>query len=52
MATAMAQLTDYLLTQMDLKKIVGTVLLDFSAAFNVIEHEILLSKLKKYGFSR
>lgn len=51
-ATALAQLTDDWLIQMDNKKMVGTVLLDFSAAFDVIDHDIMITKLESYGFSR
>ena len=35
---------------MDDRKLVGAVLLDFSAAFYVIDHELLPSKLKCYDF--
>ena len=38
-------LTD-LLKSMDDRKFVGAVLLDFSAAFDVMDHELLLGKLK------
>lgn len=49
--TAMAHMIDQWLTFMDSKKLVGTVLLDFTAAFDVIDHGILLSKLQCYGLS-
>ncbi|XDV11531.1 hypothetical protein PO909_000447 [Leuciscus waleckii] len=49
--TALVQMVDQWLTFMDDKKLVGAVLLDFTAAFDVIDHDILLSKLKCYGFS-
>uniref|UniRef100_A0A4W5P3U4 Reverse transcriptase domain-containing protein n=1 Tax=Hucho hucho TaxID=62062 RepID=A0A4W5P3U4_9TELE len=43
-------MTDDWLKSMDDGKLVGAVLLDFSAAFDVIDHELLLGKLKCYGF--
>ncbi len=36
---------------MDDRKLDGTVLLDFAAAFDVMENSILIAKLKCYGFS-
>ena len=50
-ATALAQLTDDWMTQIDIKKMAGTVLLDFSAAFDVIDHNIMIAKLSKYRLS-
>ena len=44
-------MTDDWLKSMDDRKLVGAVLLDFSAAFNVVDHELLLGKLKRYGFN-
>lgn len=34
---------------LDLGKLVGTVTIDFSKAFDSINHQALLQKLKKYG---
>lgn len=47
-STALTCLTDDLLTQIDRKSVVGLVFLDFSAAFDLIDHELL--KLSAYGF--
>lgn len=44
-------MTDEWLEEIDSNKIVGAVMLDFSAAFDLIHHEILLKKLQCYGFS-
>lgn len=48
--TALTQLTDDWLKHTDSKLLVGTVLLDFSAAFDIIDHELLLTKLTVDGF--
>lgn len=44
-------MSDSWLTSVDDSMLVGTVLLDFSAAFDVIDHDILISKLICYGFN-
>ena len=44
-------MTDDLLREIDDKKIVGAVLLDFSAAFAIIDHSLLLEKHMCYGFT-
>ncbi len=49
-ATALTKLTDDRLRQIDSKMLVGAVLLDFSAAFDIIDHDLLLTKLAAYGF--
>ncbi len=44
-------MTDEWLATPDDKKLVGVVLLGYTAAFDVIDHDILVAKLKCYGFS-
>jgi predicted nucleotide-binding protein (sugar kinase/HSP70/actin superfamily) len=43
-STALTRMTDDWLKEIDNKKIVGVVLLDFSAAFDIIDHNLLLKK--------
>ena len=49
--TALTQMTDDCLRHIDNNNIVGAVLLDFSAAFDIIDHSLLLNKLKCYNFT-
>lgn len=49
--TALTHMTDNWLEEMDANRLVGAVILDFSAAFDLIDHEILLQMLKCYGLS-
>ncbi len=49
--TALTQITDDCLVQIDDNNLVGTVLLDFSSAFDVLDHELLLEKFKCYKFT-
>ena len=48
--TALTQMTDDWLKGINNFKMTGAVLLDFSAAFDVIDHDLLIDKLKCYGF--
>lgn len=45
----MLQMSDRWLTAMDRSMLVGTALLDFSA-FDVVDHDLVISKLTCYGF--
>ena len=48
--TALTQMADDWMTEIDKKRIIGAVLLDLSAAFDVLDHTLLLNKLSCYGF--
>ena len=50
-STALTQMTDDWLREIDDKKVVGSVLLNFSAAFDIIDHSLLLAKRMCYGFT-
>ena len=49
--TALIQLTDDCLRNMENGLLTGVALLDFSAAFDLVDHDLLLLKLKDYNFS-
>ena len=46
--TTLLSLTDNWLKAMDSREIVGTVFLDLSKAFDLVDHGLLMSKLGKY----
>ena len=49
---ALNTFVDYAKHELDSKKHVIAIFLDFSKAFETIDHQLLLIKLEKYGFSQ
>ena len=49
--TAFVHLTDQYLENMENGLFTGVVMLDFSAAFDLVDRNLLLAKLKCYNFS-
>ncbi|KAI8517737.1 hypothetical protein Bbelb_037540 [Branchiostoma belcheri] len=50
-SSALIEMTDHWLAEVDKGNMVAAVLLDFSAAFDIVDHDILLAKLEGYGFN-
>ena len=50
--TALFNLIQSWQKSLDCKKIIGTVLIDLSKAYDTIQHDLLLAKLEAYGFSK
>ena len=48
---ALAQFTEQILDNLDKKLIAGAVLIDLREAFDTVDHALLMSKLKRLGFS-
>ena len=48
--TALVEMTDDWLRGIDNSLLSGAVMLDFSAAFDLIDHKLLIEKLTHYGF--
>jgi hypothetical protein len=50
-ATALSQLYDFWIKKAENKELSAALLLDLSAAFDVVDHKIILEKLQLYNFS-
>ena len=50
--TAISQIYDIWIQAAEKKQLTAALLLDLSAAFDVVDHSILLKKLRLYGFSK
>ena len=50
--TALIKLTDTLYKQIDVGNLTGLVYIDFKKAFDLVNHQLLLQKLKLYNFDK
>ena len=46
----LAQLTDFVATDMDKQMHTGMILVDLQKAFDTLDHGVLLEKMKYFGF--
>ena len=49
--TALVNLTDHWLTNINVNRITGAIFVDFAKAFDVLDHKLLLRKLAVYGLT-
>ena len=49
--TALINFTDHILSNMDGGKVTGVIFLDLKKAFDTVNHEVLIRKLKNLGVS-
>ena len=48
--TALINFTDFIHKGLSNKHNIGTIFMDFSKAFDLMDHDIIKSKLENYGF--
>ena len=48
-STETATVVDYILEQMDKRRITGSIFIDLKKAFDLVDHHCLLHKLEHYG---
>ena len=49
--TALIRIVDQLLLNLDKNRVSGLIMIDYCKAFDMVDHELLLMKLKTYGIS-